>query len=102
QEWRAAVEERKPLFGYQGNDQSLSNDTWNQLVENNLYSDEFEEAGILVSEEEYEEVTFGDELSPFVLNTIYGGKDSTALKETMRKNFDDMDLVMSAGWKKLI
>jgi peptidyl-prolyl cis-trans isomerase D len=70
QEWQRALQDREPLFQYQGNEQSLSNDTWNQLVENLLYQDEFENLGIEISEEEYEEITFGELLSPFVKSTI--------------------------------
>jgi peptidyl-prolyl cis-trans isomerase D len=102
QEWQRALQDREPLFQYQGNEQSLSNDTWNQLVENFLYQDEFENLGIEISEDEYEEITFGELLSPFVKSTIYGGKDSTSLKEQVRKSFDGMDAKMADNWKKLI
>jgi peptidyl-prolyl cis-trans isomerase D len=37
-----------------------------------------------------------------VKSTIYGGKDSTALKEQVRKSFDGMDAKMAENWKKLI
>ena len=102
QEWQRALQDREPLFQYQGNEQSLSNDTWNQLVENFLYQDEFENLGIEISEEEYEEITFGELLSPFVKSTIYGGKDSASYKEQVRKSFDGMDAKMAENWKKLI
>jgi len=102
QEWQRALQDREPLFQYQGNEQSLSNDTWNQLMENIIYQDEYDALGIEVSDEEYEEITFGELLSPFVKSTIYGGKDSTALKEQVRKSFDGMDAKMAENWKKLI
>jgi peptidyl-prolyl cis-trans isomerase D len=102
QEWQRALQDREPLFQYQGNEQSLSNDTWNQLVENFLYQDEFENLGIEISEDEYEEITFGELLSPFVKSTIYGGKDSASFKEQVRKSFDGMDAKMAENWKKLI
>jgi peptidyl-prolyl cis-trans isomerase D len=102
QEWQRALQDREPLFQYQGNEQSLSNDTWNQMMENIIYQDEYDALGIEVSDEEYEEITFGELLSPFVKGTIYGGKDSTALKEQVRKSFDGMDAKMAENWKKLI
>jgi peptidyl-prolyl cis-trans isomerase D len=102
QEWQKALQDREPLFKYQGNEQSLSNDTWSQLTENFLYQDEFDALGIQITEEESDEITFGEMLSPFVRQTIYGGNDSTAIKEQMRKSFDGMDTKMAAGWKKLI
>jgi peptidyl-prolyl cis-trans isomerase D len=101
-EWQKALQDREPLFQYQGNEQSLSNDTWSQLTEYYLYQDEYDKLGIQVTDEEYEEITFGSKLSPFVLQTIYGGKDSTALKEQVRKGFDGMDSKMAANWKNLI
>jgi peptidyl-prolyl cis-trans isomerase D len=101
QEWQRALQDREPLFQYQGNEQSLSNDTWNQLVENFLYQDEFENLGIEISEEEYEEITFGELLSPWVKSTIYQGNDSTSAKESVRKNFL-MNPKMADTWKKLI
>ena len=102
QEWQRALQDREPLFQYQGNEQSLSNDTWNQLTENIVYQDEYDALGIEISDEEYEEITFGELLSPFVKSTIYGGKDSTSLKEQVRKSFDGMDAKMAENWKKLI
>lgn len=102
QEWQRALQDREPLFQYQGNEQSLSNDTWNQLVENIIYQDEFENLGIEISDEEYEEITFGELLSPFVKSTIYGGKDRPGAKDTMRMQFDGLDKKMSDSWKRLI
>jgi len=107
QEWKTALEARKPLFRYEGNEQSLFADTWNQIIETELYEDEFQELGLAITEEEYDEITFGTYLSPFVKSTIYQGKDSTELKENMRKNFEglipnSLTPQQSAGWKKLI
>lgn len=102
QEWQKALQDREPLFQYQGNQQNLSNDTWNQLTEDMLYSDDFEALGLNISDEEYDEIVFGQVISPFVLSTIYGGKDSIALKEQVRKSFDGMDPKMAHNWKVLI
>jgi peptidyl-prolyl cis-trans isomerase D len=102
QEWQKAVDVQKELFRYDGNSTGLSNDTWNNLVEKVLMNDEYEALGIQVSDEEYDEILFGSKLSSYVLNTIYGGKDSTAMKEQMRTNFDGMTTSMANGWKNLI
>jgi peptidyl-prolyl cis-trans isomerase D len=102
QEWQKAVQDREPLFQYKGNEQSLSNDTWNQLVENYVYRDAYEQLGLNISEDEYEEIMFGKMSSPFVKSVIYGGKDSLALKEQVRKSFDGMDPVMAENWKQLV
>jgi peptidyl-prolyl cis-trans isomerase D len=101
-EWQDAVKQQSVLFNYSGNESALSNDTWNTLVERTLMNKEFEELGIQVTEEEYDQVLFGDMLSPYVKNTIYGGRDSASIKEQMRKNFDGMEPERSAGWKDMI
>jgi peptidyl-prolyl cis-trans isomerase D len=101
-EWTAATNEQKVLFNYSGNETSLSNDTWNNLVERKLLSEQFEKAGIIVTEEEYDEILFGEMLSPYVKQTIYGGQDSASFREQMRTNFDGMEPERSAGWKNLI
>ncbi len=103
--WQAALQKRQPLFQYNGNQQTLSNDTWNQMVDQIVYKDGFDKLGLTISDEEYDEITFGSILSPFVLNTIYGGKDSVALKDNVRANFDRMAIEnpqMLQGWKELI
>jgi peptidyl-prolyl cis-trans isomerase D len=110
QEWQIALEERKPLFQYEGNQNSLFTDTWTQLTEDIIYQDEYEKLGIQISEEEYEEIVFGKYLSPYVKSTIYGGKDSASFKEQMRTNFDQMppalvngtNVPMQSLWKDLI
>lgn len=107
QEWKVALDARRPLFRYEGNEQSLFADTWNQMIETELYNDEFNELGLTITDEEYDEITFGTYLSPFVKSTIYQGKDSTELKENMRKNFagdipNSLTPQQSEGWKKLI
>ncbi|HEY8403836.1 MAG TPA: peptidylprolyl isomerase [Flavobacteriales bacterium] len=103
--WQAALQKRQPLFQYNGNQQSLSNDTWNQLIDQIIYKDGFDKLGLTISEEEYEEVTFGPVLSPFVLNTIYSGQENEDAKNNMRANFERMGLenpAMLVGWRDLI
>jgi len=101
-EWQDAIKVQQELFRYDGNQAGLSNDTWNNLVESILMKPQYEDAGIQVTDEEYDEIVFGQFLSPYVLNTIYGGKDSTSLKEQMRTNFEGMPASMAEGWKNLI
>jgi peptidyl-prolyl cis-trans isomerase D len=101
-EWADAIERQKNLFNYSGNESSLSNDTWNNLVESKLYGPVYEEVGIAVTDDEWDEIVFGEILSPYVKGTIYGGQDSASFKEQMRRNFDGMAPAMYAGWKNLI
>jgi peptidyl-prolyl cis-trans isomerase D len=93
QDWQKALQDREPLFQYQGNQTNLSNDTWNQLTENYLYNDEYEAAGLQVTNEEYDEILFGELLSPYVLQTIYGGQDSASFKDQVRNHLMPWTLV---------
>jgi len=75
------------------------------MVDQIIYKNAFDKLGLEISDEEYDEVTFGSILSPYVLSTIYGGQDSTALKDNVRSNFDRMAIenpAMASGWKDLI
>jgi peptidyl-prolyl cis-trans isomerase D len=101
-EWADAVERQKVLFNYSGNESSLSNDTWNNLVETKLMTPTYHKLGLVVTEEEWDEIVFGEVLSPYVKTTIYSGQDSAALKDQMRLNFDGMTTQMYTGWKNLI
>lgn len=100
--WQTATGVRGKLFQYNGNQDNVSNDTWNQLQDSILFSDEYSELGLDITEEEYDAMVFGDNLSPFVLQTIYQGKDSTEMKEQMRQNFESFETGMAQGWKSLI
>jgi peptidyl-prolyl cis-trans isomerase D len=101
QEWQQAAEMRGKLFNY-GNNSSLSDDVWNEFVENTILEDEFEKLGLLVTQDEYDEILFGERLSPYVKNTFYQGQDSLPMKENLRKNFDAMTSDYYDGYKRLI
>ncbi|MBM3427476.1 MAG: hypothetical protein FJX95_01685 [Bacteroidetes bacterium] len=107
--WQQAVEKQRVLFDYSSNESSLSNDTWNTLTEEELYADEFDAMDIAVSDEELDEVMFGKILSPFVKNTIYGGRDSSSFKEQMRQRFETIDpndptwtIEKADAWKEFV
>jgi peptidyl-prolyl cis-trans isomerase D len=102
QEWMEAVDRQKELFNYNGNENGLSNDTWNNLVEAKLLADQFDALGLTVTEEEYDEVTFGDMISAYVRQTIYQNQADTANINRMRQQFDAMPVTMANGYKNLI
>lgn len=102
EEWMSAVNQQKVLFNYSGNETSLSNDTWNNLVEKTLMTPNYDALGLTVTEEEYDDIVFGEFLSPYVKQTIYGNQSSDSLKMQMRTNFDGLSPEIATGWKKLI
>ena len=101
-EWMAAIDEQKLLFNYNGNETGLSNDTWNNLVESKLLSGQFEELGLSVSDEEYDEILFGEMTSPYVRQVIYQGQVDSTKRNSLRTNFDGMPANISTGYKNLI
>jgi len=101
-EWMAAIDEQKLLFNYNGNESGLSNDTWNNLVESKLFLGEFEELGLSVSDEEYDEILFGEMTSPYVRQVIYQGQVDSTKRNSLRTNFDGMPANIATGYKKLI
>ncbi len=100
--WQSSMGVRSKLFQYNGNQTNISNDTWNQMQDSLLLSDEYACLGLDITDEEYEAIVFGDNLSPFVLQTIYQGKDSAEVKEQMRQNFESFEPTMAQGWRHLI
>ncbi len=101
-EWMAAIDEQKLLFNYNGNESGLSNDTWNNLVESKLLLGEFEELGLSVSDEEYDEILFGEMTSPYVRQVIYQGQVDSTKRNSLRTNFDGMPANIATGYKNLI
>jgi peptidyl-prolyl cis-trans isomerase D len=100
-EWQQAAEMRGKLFTYSNNN-SLSDELWAQMVETTLLSDEYEKLGLIVTQEEYDEILFGERLSPYVKSTFYKNQDSLPMKEQLRKTFEAMDAQTYDGYKKLI
>jgi peptidyl-prolyl cis-trans isomerase D len=101
-EWMAAIDQQKLLFNYNGNENGLSNDTWNNLVESKLLLGEFESLGLSVSDEEYDEILFGEMTSPYVRQVIYQGQADSTKRNQMRTNFDGMPANIASGYKNLI
>jgi len=91
EEWQRAIAKQRAVFDYSKNESGLSNDTWNQLIEERLYADDLEALGIDVSDNEYEEMMFGKYLSPYIKQTIYQGVDSMSYRDRVRKYFDSQD-----------
>ena len=90
-EWQKAIAKQRSVFDYSKNESGLSNDAWNQVVEEKLYADEFDALAIEVSDNEYEEMMFGKYLSPYIKQTIYQGVDSMSYRDRVRKYFDSQD-----------
>ena len=104
-EWTKELQSRRELFNYNNNEMGLLNDVMNDFVERSVLNKDYDRLGLTVTDEEFEGILFGDQLSPYVKRTFYNNMDSLSLKEKMRKNFDDMhdtNYDMYIGYKNMI
>lgn len=102
-DYRNALAARKNLgLNYQG-DGALSNSVWSDMIETRLLSDDYDEMGIYVTDEEFEDITFGDNISAFVKGTFYGQNPiNDEARENLRNFFETMSKSKYDGFKKLI
>ena len=101
--WQNALQRQSKLFSYQNSQaHGLENDVWTNMVETTLLQPEFEALGLVISDEELDEIMFGNFISPYVLSTFYGGKDSLPFHDQLRTNFEEMDKADAEGYKELV
>jgi peptidyl-prolyl cis-trans isomerase D len=105
-QWRAMLQEQSELFSYNNSQtHGLENDVWNNLIENTLLQPEYQSLGLLVTDEELDEILFGNYLSSYVKSTFYQGQDSLPFKEQMRESFKKMETekpTLFAGYRRLV
>ena len=105
-QWRAMLQEQSELFSYNNSQaHGLENDVWNSLIENTLLSPEYQSLGLMVTDEELDEILFGNFLSAYVKSTFYQGQDSLPFKEQMRESFKKMETEkpnLFTGYRKLV
>ena len=105
-QWRAMLQEQSELFSY-NNSQShgLENDVWNNLIETTLLQPEYQSLGLMVTDEELDEILFGKYLSSYVKSTFYQGQDSLPFKEQMRESFKKMETEkpnLFTGYRRMV
>lgn len=88
-DYQQAVQQRRGLFNY-ANNRALENEVWNDLLEKNILGDEYNALGLTVSQEEFDEIRFGDHLSPYVQRTFYGSGVTDEAKDNWRQQFSSM------------
>jgi peptidyl-prolyl cis-trans isomerase D len=105
-QWRAMLQEQSELFSYNNSQtHGLENDVWNNLIENTLLQPEYQSLGLLVTDEELDEILFGNYLSSYVKSTFYQGQDSLPFKEQMRESFKKMETekpTLFTGYRRLV
>lgn len=88
-EYRTRVQERKSLFNY-NNDRDAQNEVWADILTERLYSDNFDALGLKLTKEEFDDIRYGDYISPWVSRTFYGSNVTEEQKENWRQTFSAM------------
>jgi peptidyl-prolyl cis-trans isomerase D len=105
-QWRAMLQEQSELFSYNNSQaHGLENDVWNNLIETTLLQPEYQSLGLMVTDEELDEILFGKYLSSYVKSTFYQGQDSLPFKEQMRESFKKMETEkpnLFTGYRRLV
>ena len=83
-EYQVAVQQRRGL-GFSGD--QLPNEVWEDMTSTLFMSDEYANIGMTVSDKEYQEMLFGDLVSPYVSSAFYSNGDN---KRTWVQNFQGM------------
>ncbi|MEZ7816883.1 MAG: peptidylprolyl isomerase, partial [Flavobacteriales bacterium] len=83
-EYQVAVQQRRGL-GFSGD--QLPNEVWEDMTTTMFMSDEYADIGMTVSDKEYQEMLFGDLVSPYVSSAFYSNGDN---KRTWVQNFQGM------------
>ena len=88
-EYRTKVQQRNGLFNYTDN-RAAQNEVWGDIVSERLYGDEFSDLGLELTKEEFDDIRYGDFVSPWVSRTFYGGQVTEEQKENWRQTFSQM------------
>lgn len=88
-DYQTAVQRRQGLFTY-NTTQALENEVWNDMLEQALLGDDYNALGLSVNKEEFDEIRFGDNVSPYVQRTFYGNTVTDEARENWRRQFSQM------------
>ena len=87
QEYNIKVQQRNKLVTYA--DKSVAQtQVWNDIVSERLLGDEFSDLGLEVTNEEYEDIRYGDYVSNFSAQIFYGGQVTEEQKNVVRQRFN--------------
>ena len=79
-EYRTKVQQRNSLFNYTDN-RAAQNEVWNDIVTERLYGDEFADLGLELTKEEFDDIRYGDFVSPCVPHLLRRSGDRGAERE---------------------
>ena len=70
-----------------------------------MYAEDHKDADVqflTLTDEEYDEILFGEMTSPYVRQVIYQGQVDSTKRNSLRTNFDGMPANIATGYKNLI
>lgn len=88
-EYRTKVQQRNSLFNYTDN-RAAQNEVWSDIISERLYGDEFSDLGLELTKEEFDDIRYGDFVSPWVSRTFYGSQVTEEKKENWKQTFGQM------------
>jgi len=88
-EYRTRVQERNSLFNYT-DDKAAQNEVWGDIIVERLYGDNFDALGLGLTKEEFDDIRYGDYVSPWVSRTFYGGQVTEEQKQNWKQTFSTM------------
>ena len=88
-EYRTKVQQRNNLFNYTDN-RAAQNEVWSDIISERLYGDEFSDLGLELTKEEFDDIRYGDFVSPWVSRTFYGSQVTEEKKENWKQTFGQM------------
>ena len=88
-EYRTKVQERKNLFTYT-DDNAARNEVWGDILTERLYGDNFDALGLGLTKDEFDDIRYGDYVSPWVSRTFYGGQVTEEQKQNWKQTFSTM------------
>jgi len=101
-EFQDAQRKRKQILKY-GDDNQLADAVWEDFVEARLLEGQYEDLGLYIGKEEFDEIRFGEKTSSFVNSTFYGNEPTpekrAQLEETFVGWFNGEDPVSRQNWE---
>ncbi len=88
-EYRTKVQERKNLFTYT-DDKAAQNEVWGDILTERLYGDNFDNLGLSLTKDEFDDIRYGEYVSPWVSRTFYGGQVTEEQKQNWRETYSRM------------
>lgn len=87
-EYQRELQKRRTILNY-GSDDALENAVWNDMIENIVLSDDYEELGLYIGKDEYDDIRFGENTSSFVNSVFYGGAPTNEAKQNLQTTFSN-------------